>query len=482
MGLDEEAPVSPRIVSNPNSTTSLEVVVRIPLHDDLPYFILFYPVPAPQYYRSVMFSRVLCLLSAGILLAQPAADPKDTARKALDLLLAHKYSEMIPMFSPPGKAANPESVLAKKVPDTWGAVQTIGTPAVRAIGTANIVSIPVKFANQAVNFEISINADGQIGLIIPRVDPWKPPAYSQPNSFKEREVTIGTQWKLAGTLSVPNGPGPFPGVVLVHDAGPADRDEQKGSVKVFKDLAEGLASNGVVVLRYEKRTRTYPSVVQKEDYTAEAEIIDDAVLAAGVLRAQPEVKPGKVFELGFGFGGYLMPRIAEADGKLAGMIVVNGNARPLEDVALDEVEYLAETLDPKVRQSEAFQRQLAVIREQSAKIKKMTQGDGDTSTLLGMKGSYLLDLKGYDPTGQAKLLKVPMLILQGERDYQVNMKDFAAWKTGLQGMQGVTMKSYPALDHLLAEGTGKSTSADYDKPGQHVSQAVVDDVAKWVKQ
>jgi dienelactone hydrolase len=210
--------------------------------------------------------------------------------------------------------------------------------------------------------------------------------------------------------------------------------------------------------------------------------MDDAVLAAGVLRAQPEVKPGKVFELGFGFGGYLMPRIAEADGKLAGMIVVNGNARPLEDVTLDEAEYMAENLDPKIRNSEGFQRQLAVIREQAAKIKKMSQGDGDTSTLLGMKGSYLLDLKGYDPAGQAKLLKVPMLILQGERDYQVNMKDFAAWKAGLQGMQGVTMKSYPALDHLLAEGTGKSTSADYDKPGQHVSQAVVDDVAKWVKQ
>jgi len=206
------------------------------------------------------------------------------------------------------------------------------------------------------------------------------------------------------------------------------------------------------------------------------------VLAAGALRAQPEVKPGKVFELGFGFGGYLMPRIAEADGKLAGMIVVNGNARPLEDLALDEVQYIADGMDPKDRQSEGFQRQLVVIREQAAKIKKMTQGDGDTSTLLGMKGSYLLDLKGYDPAGQAKLLKVPMLILQGERDYQVNMKDFAAWKAGLQGMPGVTMKSYPALDHVLVEGAGRSSSADYRKPGQHVSQAVVDDVAKWVKQ
>ena len=418
-----------------------------------------------------MFSRVLCLLSAGVLLAQPAADPKDTALKALDLLLAQKYSELIPMFSAPGKAANTEAVLAKKIPPAWGALQNVGTASVRPIGPTNIVSFPVKFANQEVTIVISLNAEGQLGLITTQIDPWKHPPYSKPDSFKEREVTIGTQWKLAGIVTVPNGPGPFPGVVLVHDSGAADRDELSGSVKVFKDLAEGLASSGVVVLRYDKRTKTYPSVTQSRDYTAETEIIDDAVLAAGVLRAQPEVKPGRVFALGFGLGGYLMPRVAEADGKLAGMIVVNGNARPLEDVTLDEAAYLGIT-----------GQQLVVIQESAAKIKKLTQADGDTKPLLGMLGPYLLDLKGYDPTGQAKLVKIPTMVLQGERDFQVNMKDFEAWKAGLQGMHGVAMKSYPALDHMLVEGTGKSAEADYRRPGQHVSQAVVDDVAKWVNQ
>ncbi|MEI9973497.1 MAG: dienelactone hydrolase family protein [Ignavibacteriota bacterium] len=431
-----------------------------------------------------MSSRVLCLLSAGVLLAQTAADPKDTARKALDLLLAHKYSEMTPLFSAPGKTANPEAKLAAMVPDSWGALQTVGTASLRTIGTASIVNTPVKFANQEVNFEISINGEGQIGLIIPRVDPWKHPDYSKPDSFKEREVTVGTQWKLAATVTVPNGAGPFPGVVLVHDTGLGDRDEQNGAVKVFKDLAEGLASKGVVVLRYEKRTRAYPSVTQREDYTAETEIIDDAVLAAAVLRAQPEVKPGRVFALGFGLGGYLLPRVAESDGKLAGMIVVNGNERPLEDLFLDEAMYIDEDQEKTLKgpQLEQWHRQLELFKEQAAKIKKLNQGDVDTVPLLGMKGPYLIDLKGYDPAGQAKLLKLPMLILQGERDYQVNMKDFAAWKSGLTGLQGVTMKSYPSLDHVLAEGTGRSVSADYRKPGQHVAQPVIDDIAKWVSQ
>jgi hypothetical protein len=418
-----------------------------------------------------MFSRVLCLLSAGILLAQPAVDPKDTARKALDLLLAHKYSDMVPLFSAPGRVANPPDALAKKVSDAWGAVVSVGTPSVRTLGASNIVSIPVKFANEEVTFSIPVDANGQIAAIGTAVDPWKHPPYSKPDSFKERDVTIGTQWKLAAKLTVPNGAGPFPGVVLVHDSGAGDRDELIGAVKVFKDLAEGLASNGVAVLRYDKRIRTYPAVTQNGDYTAQEEIIDDAVIAAAVLRAQPEVQGGKIFEFGFGFGGYLMPRIAEADGKLAGMIVANGNERPLEDVALDQAQYMGVT-GP----------QLSVVQEQAAKIKKLTSADVDTPTLLGMKGAYLLDLQGYDPAGQAKLLKLPMLILQGERDFQVNMKDFAAWKSGLQGMQGVTLKSYPALDHLLVEGSGKSASADYRKLGQHVSPAVIDDVAKWVKQ
>jgi hypothetical protein len=432
-----------------------------------------------------MFSRVLCLLSAGVLLAQqPAADPKDTARKALDLLLAGKYSDITSLASATSKSANTETELAKKVSAAWGPVQTIGTPEVRTIGTSSIVTIPVKFANAAVSYEISVTAEGQLGLIFPRVDPWKHPDYAKVDAFKERDVTIGTQWKLGGTLSIPNGPGPFPGVVLVHDSGQADRDEQSGSVKVFKDLAEGLASKGVVVLRYDKRTKIYPGVVQKDDYTALAEIIDDAVLAVGVLRAQPEVKPGRVFALGFGLGGYLMPRIAEADGKLAGMIVVNANERPLEDVALDEAQYMFEGVqkDLTAPQLEQWKRQLAVIHEQAAKIKKLTDGDADTSKLLGMNGAYLIDLKGYDPAGQAKLLKVPMLILQGERDSQITMKDFAAWKSGLAGMQGVTMRSYPTLDHLLVEGAGPSTTADYRKPGQHASPAVIDDVAKWVSQ
>jgi dienelactone hydrolase len=414
-----------------------------------------------------MFSRVLCFLSAGVLMAQVApTDAGGIARAALDRLLLQKYSELPAMFAPQAKAAYSEAALAKMGAEiqSWGAVQNVGSPMVRKAGTASIVAFQVKFATQTITFQFSVTEDGAVAVMLhsPAATPWQHPPYSKPDSFKEREVTVGGgPWKLPGTLTVPVGQGPFPGLVLVHDSGPGDRDESMGAVKVFRDLAEGLASRGVVVLRYEKRTRQYPQASQAKDYTVEKETLEDAGLALALLRAQPEVKPGRVFLLGYGLGGYVAPRIAEADGKLAGVVIVNANARPLEDVTLDEAKFRKVT-----------GAQMQTLIEQAAKIKKLSQGDEDTVPLMGMPGPYLLDLQGYNPAGLAKLLGVPLLILQGERDYLLTTKDFDLWKSGLGGQKNATLKSYPALDRVLLAG----------QPGQHVAQDVIDDVAKWLNQ
>jgi fermentation-respiration switch protein FrsA (DUF1100 family) len=73
-----------------------------------------------------------------------------------------------------------------------------------------------------------------------------------------------------------------------------------------------------------------------------------------------------------------------------------------------------------------------------------------------------------------------MLVLQGERDYQVTMADFAGWKKALAGRKGVVLKSYPKLNHLFMEGKGKAKPEEYGKEG-HVAKEVVDDIAAWVK-
>ena len=73
---------------------------------------------------------------------------------------------------------------------------------------------------------------------------------------------------------------------------------------------------------------------------------------------------------------------------------------------------------------------------------------------------------------------VPLLVLQGERDYQVTLDDFAGWKKALAGRKA-TLKSYPELNHLFMDGKGKATPAEYGKAG-HVAKAVIDDVAAWI--
>jgi len=115
-----------------------------------------------------------------------------------------------------------------------------------------------------------------------------------------------------------------------------------------------------------------------------------------------------------------------------------------------------------------------------ARMKKLEPGDEDSPALAGKPAGYWLDLKDYNPVEKAKRLGIPMLILQGERDFQVGMTDFGLWKAGLGNSPGVALKSYPKLNHLFIAGEGKSTPAEYGKPG-HVSVEVVDDIAAFVK-
>ena len=146
-----------------------------------------------------------------------------------------------------------------------------------------------------------------------------------------------------------------------------------------------------------------------------------------------------------------------------------GNVRPVEDLLVEQVTYMGIT-GKQLDNAKAFQ----------AKVKKLEPGDEDSPALGGVPVAYWVDLKGYDPAAAAKKLGIPMLILQGERDYQVTMADFGMWKTAVGSAKGVVMMSYPALNHLFVAGEGKSLPAEYAKPG-HVAQSVVEDIAKFVK-
>jgi len=418
-----------------------------------------------------MLSRFLCFFTAAVLLAQ---DPAATARKALDLFTGEKYADLFAMFTPENQKSLPQAGLAKLGAQlkTYGALNKIDEPAVQKSGSNTIAVFAAHFEKQNINFRFIINQAGQVAamFMLPGEVAWTRPPYSKPDSFQERQVIVGAdEWKLPGTLTLPTGAGPFPGIVLVHAEGANDRDETIVAIKVFKDLAEGLASRGIAVLRYEKRSKQYPArVAAARDWTVDSETVTDAVRALDLLRSQKEVNPRRVYMLGHSLGGYVSPRIAEEDGKLAGIVVLAGNARPLEDLIVEQAEYLG--LPAK---------QIEGLKAQAARVKSLEHADADAPKVMGMPVSYLLDLKGYDPVAAAKKLSVTMLFLQGERDFQVTTKDLALWKTGLAARKDVSFKTYPALNHLFVAGEGKSTEAEYRKPG-HVAPEVIDDIVTWI--
>jgi uncharacterized protein len=433
--------------------------------------------------RRVVFSFVL-LSSLGF--GQAARDPAAIGRNALDLLLAGKYAEFNALLTDPAKGLLTPEFLRDRVGaelKSFGALGSVGEPATVQEGKNSVITFPVRFSETNVNIQITLNDSFQVAAfhLHPGNAPLPPgrqrPAYSKPDLFHAREVTIGDDdWKLGGTLLIPTGTPPFAGVVLIHGPGPNDRDESIYSNQVFRDLAEGLASRGIAVLRYDKRTKVYGEKMSEMDFTLQQETVEDAVRAAALMRRQPEIDPNRVFVLGHSLGGYASPRIAVQDGKLAGLIFLAANARPIEDVALEQNDYVAHLNGGP---SEEEQKRLDGLKAEVEKVKQLEPGKSNPPVVLGLPVSYLLDLKGYDAAAEAKKLTLPMLFLQGERDFQVTMEDFGIWKSALSGREDATFRSYPELNHLFITGEMKSSPAEYRNPG-NVDAEVVGDVATWV--
>ena len=428
------------------------------------------------------------LLFLAVLFAAVAAEsPAVVGKKALDLLLASKYTEFIQLLTPAAKEKlTKEFLLDHVTPEVkgFGALEEIGSPVTAKSGNDTLVSYPVRFASVKVNVQFTISADGRVaGLFFRPADAplppeWKRPAYSKPDSFFEREVTVGSgEWKLPGTLTVPLGKGPFAAVVLVHGPGPNDRDELIFSNHMFKDIAEGLASRNIAVLRYDKRTKVYGQQMGATNYTLQQETIEDAVKALSLLRKQPEVNPKRVFVLAHSLGGYAMPRIAAQDGKLAGAIVLAGNSRPIEDVVLDQNEYMLALRNGGGHDERERMQQL---KEEVAKVKALGPGRNNPPVVLGLPLPYLMDLKNYNPAAEASRLAIPILFLQGQRDMQVTMKDFEGWKSALPAKKNAEFRTYPTLNHLFMTGSGPGDPAEYRQPG-NVAPEIIADIMKWLE-
>jgi fermentation-respiration switch protein FrsA (DUF1100 family) len=226
-------------------------------------------------------------------------------------------------------------------------------------------------------------------------------------------------------------------------------------------------------LRYEKRTKQYPEEFAAiQNFTVQDETIADALAAVNVLNAASVVNHSKIFVLGHSLGGMLAPRIGLQDHRIAGLIILAGPTRHLEDLMLEQTRYLANLSG--LNQSE----QIASLEQLVIKVKMLNISLGED--VLGAPKAYWADLATYDPVVTAQSLHIPLLLLQGKRDYQVTMTDFARWNETFFGSASVTLKTYPTLNHLFITGTGVPTNVEYSVEG-HVAEEVVADIATWIK-
>jgi dienelactone hydrolase len=419
---------------------------------------------------------------------QPASDVVVQAQAALAAILAGDFAKVEEQFTgemtsvlPPGRLAATWTTLRSQA----GAYKSCGTtPRVVRIEDRQMVITPCEFERAAIDIQFAFDSAGRISGLSFRPAasapaPYTLPPYATPAAYVETEATIGSgEWALPATLTMPAGTGSVPAVVLVHGSGPLDRDESVGANKPFKDLAVGLASRGIAVLRYDKRTNVHGAkLAAVTNFTVHQEVIENLLEAVEVLRAHPRIDAARVFVLGHSLGGMLVPRIGTADPTIAGLIVLAGAARPLEEAIVAQTRYLAAadgTISPEDQKAID---QAAALAEG---VRALTAEDATSGQMIsGAPASYWMDLRGYDPPSTARQVKAPMLILQGERDYQVTPEEFAEWKAALGSRRDVTFHSYATLNHLFIAGTGPSLPVEYLVPG-HVAEDVIRDIAAWV--
>jgi dienelactone hydrolase len=202
------------------------------------------------------------------------------------------------------------------------------------------------------------------------------------------------------------------------------------------------------------------------------------IAAVRLLRAQPAVAADLVFLAGHSLGGTIAPRVAAADPSVAGLVILAG-AEPLQWAAVRQVRYLA-SLDPATAAAAqpAIDAMTALAEHVDSPGLSAATPDGELP--FGTPAPYWLDLRGYDPVATAAALRTPMLICQGDRDYQATVADdLARWQAGLGGRPDVTIRRYPADNHFFFPGTGPSGPAELAAP-QHLDPRLAADVGDWL--
>src|SRR5450830_340758 len=291
-------------------------------------------------------------------------------------------------------------------------------------------------------------------------------------SYDSEEVRFASAGAtLAGSLTVPKGPGPWPAVVLVHGSGPNTRDQDVFGHKIFLVLADYLTRKGIAVLRYDKRG------VGKSggDYASATtlDFADDAQAAVSFLRTRPEIKTRHIGMVGHSEGGLIVPLVAARDPQVAFVVMMAGPGVRGELLMVEQMALSAESagisVEKVARQRELYKTLFAAIvaepdveqaRRKATAI--LEQGERDAVLPSGAAAPMVKQFTSawfrtfftLEPGPALRAMRQPVLVLNGELDRQVPPRlDLAAISTALANNPRAVMKELPKLNHLFQTST-----------------------------
>ncbi|MDQ3192111.1 MAG: DUF3887 domain-containing protein, partial [Bacteroidota bacterium] len=257
--------------------------------------------------------------------SQDSLTHKLLARELIQHLIEKKYDKAELLFN---KSSN-QKYNAVNLKKTWlslqsqtGIFKTASSFESEKIANENYVIVICEFQYITLNLKTTFDSDNKISSIffLPSniksslESEYISPAYLKKRRIKEQEIYLKTDvFLIPGVLTRPKCKRKPPLVILVHDFGPLDRDASIGPNKIFKDIALGLSSKGIAVLRYDKRSFIYAARMAErygDQITIMEETIADAITAINLGKSLSRINHDEIYIIGHSLGGMVAPRIA----------------------------------------------------------------------------------------------------------------------------------------------------------------------------
>lgn len=338
----------------------------------------------------------------------------------------------------------------------------------------------------------------------------RPQLPSKPYPYPVKEVTFKNekaQVTLSGTLTLPEGNGPFPAVVLVSGSGPQDRDETIFGHKPFLVIADHLARKGIACLRYDDRgtgkSTGKHSLATTEDFA------QDAQAALTFLRSQEPIDPARVGLCGHSEGGMIGPLVAEkmptevaflillAGPGISGEKVVRGQMsdfgkmQPGAEKQVEAQLELCKTLIPIAISAKSTTEAVSQMKAAAEAFEKDRGNTKPPAEAIKPWGTLINQLSvpwmrwflGHDPRGTLEKVNCPVLALNGEKDLQVRPKEnLAAIVDSFSGSRAqlLTFKAFPGLNHMFQHCKTGGVN-EYGQIEETISPEVLDLMVSWIQ-